>query len=202
MSGVRPGTRPLRTCPPEPKAWQSLHSRPRELGQASGSVHKEVHRAGDAFVRLPTDLRRSECHSESHQPPALRTRCMRDIRACRGGGQPLVLHTSRKLRSFLLDMVRLRSSLLALDGIEEKKGAGPRGPGSRFAEPETLSSTCPTSVPLPRSTPRRASTYRRPVLCAGGNVRQSTWPCQPPPKRNSAQFAGAGRSPLTPTARW
>ena len=39
-------------------------------------------------------------------------------------------------------------------------------PGRKFAEPGTLSSTFPTNVPLPRTAPRGASTYRRPVLGA------------------------------------
>jgi hypothetical protein len=35
----------------------------------------------------PTDLRRSDCHSESHQPRALRTRCSRDTTARADPGQ-------------------------------------------------------------------------------------------------------------------
>jgi hypothetical protein len=45
-----------------------------------------------------------------------------------------------------------------------------------FAEPGTLSSTVPTDLPLPRTAAREASSYRRPVLGAGGNLRHGTCP--------------------------
>ena len=40
---------------------------------------------------FPTDRRRSDCHSESHQPRALRTRCIGDSRECPLTGQALNL---------------------------------------------------------------------------------------------------------------
>ena len=52
----------------------------------------------------------------------------------------------------------------------EEKGPGARTSGHKFAEPGTLSSTFPTNLPLPRSAPRGASSYRRPVLGAGRNL--------------------------------
>jgi len=51
-------------------------------------------------------------------------------------------------------------------GVPKKERAGHVGPAAKFAEPGTLSSTFPTNVPLPRTAPRGASTYRRPVLGA------------------------------------
>ena len=62
--------------------------------------------------------------------------------------------------------MRLHIDVLALEPSEKKNGRA-RTPGRKiFAEPGTLSSTFPTNLPLPRSAPRGASSYRRPVLGA------------------------------------
>src|ERR671919_131396 len=86
------------------------------------------------------------------------------------GRQGLKYRSFRKLRLFLYTKAILRSSLLALRSNRERKRAGPAGPAAKFAEPGTLSSTFPTNVPLPRTAPRGASSYRRPVLGAGATV--------------------------------
>jgi hypothetical protein len=59
----------------------------------------------------------------------------------------------------------------------------------KFAEPGTLSSTFPTNLPLPRSAPRGASSYRRPVLGAVGNLRHRTGPFKGVRTRILALFA-------------
>ena len=70
-----------------------------------------------------------------------------------------------------------------------KKRRAPRLDPKEFAEPGTLSSTFPTSLPLPRSAPRGASSYRRPVLGAGRNLRHGTCPIKGLRRRKFAQFA-------------
>jgi hypothetical protein len=57
--------------------------------------------AGAPSSGLPTDLRRSDCLSESHQPPALRPRCTRDTRASRRARQARSEIDLRSLRNFL-----------------------------------------------------------------------------------------------------
>jgi hypothetical protein len=117
---------------------------------------------------FPTDRRRSDCRSENHQPQTLRTRCKQHPMGPPGRRQGRPERTSRNLRSFLFAQVELRSFVLALVAREVKKGPGPQGPAAKFAEPGTLSSTFPTNLPLPRTAPRGASIYRRPVLGAAG----------------------------------
>ena len=48
------------------------------LGAEVRLAAQEMHRAVAPSSGSPTDLRRSECHSGSHQPRKLRTRCSRD----------------------------------------------------------------------------------------------------------------------------
>lgn len=71
---------------------------------------------------FPTDLRRSDCRSESHQPRTLRTRCIADSRGDPRGRQGTRIATSRKLRSFLFTRPPLRSEAHALDRPEKKNG--------------------------------------------------------------------------------
>ena len=92
------------------------------------------------------------------------------------GRQGAECTTSRKLRSFLFAMVELRLEARALVGKRAKKGPGTKARPQEFAEPGTLSSTFPTNLPLPRSAPRGASSYRRPVLGAGRNLWHRTCP--------------------------
>jgi hypothetical protein len=90
-----------------------------------------MHRAGDAFVRLPIDLRRSGCPSESHQPRALRTRCKQQPRDPAPRRQAPETATLRNLRVFLFATATLRSRLLALGRPRIKRVAGPEGPATR-----------------------------------------------------------------------
>ena len=53
---------------------------------------------------LPTDHRRSDCLSESHQPRALLPRCTRDTRASRGRRQAETKRKYRSLRIFLYNL--------------------------------------------------------------------------------------------------
>ena len=82
----------------------------------------------------------------------------------------------------------------------EEKGPGTKARPQEFAEPGTLSSTFPTNLPLPRSAPRGASSYRRPVLGAGRNLGEETCPCKRGWRRNFAQIAAtlARRTSLLP----
>ncbi len=115
----------------------------------------------------PTDLRRSDCHSESHQPRTLRARCKPHTRGAQSCRQGRSRQTCRKLRSFLFAQGQTAHPC-ACSGVSEEENGRAQGPAARrrFAEPGTLSSTFPTNLPLPRSAPRGASTYRRPVLGA------------------------------------
>jgi hypothetical protein len=123
---------------------------------------------------LPTDRRRSDRRSESHQPRTLRTRCKQHPRGASESRQGCHEPVCRKLRSFLFAQGGTAVDRMCSRPPRGKKGAGPEGPAHKFAEPGTLSSTFPTNVPLPRSAPRGASSYRRPVLGAGRNLRDRT----------------------------
>ena len=140
---------------------------------------------------FPTDRRRSDCRSESHQPLAFRTRCIAHSREHPRARQGVRDATSRKLRSFLFATPTLRPDRCALSAREKKNGRARRARPQRFAEPGTLSSTFPTNLPLPRSAPRGASSYRRPVLGAGRNLWQETCPIKGVQRRNFSQFAAA-----------
>ena len=93
---------------------------------------------------------------------------------------------------------RTATRFRVLWSLERRKEAGHEGPAAReFAEPGTLSSTFPTNLPLPRSAPRGASSYRRPVLGAGRNLGEETCPIKGCPTRKLSQFAGTrGRATL------
>ena len=125
---------------------------------------------------FPTDRRRSGCRSESHQPRALRTRCIADSRGARYRRQGALERTCRKLRSFLFAQARSADQSACSSSVRKKKRPDTRVRPQEFAEPGTLSSTFPTNLPLPRSAPRGASSYRRPVLGAGRNLGEGTGP--------------------------
>ena len=75
-----------------PRACRSIHT---SLATRSRSTKKctEPVTPSSGF---PTDLRRSDCHSESHQPRALRTRCTQDSRwSTRGRQDPPGNHFSQ-----------------------------------------------------------------------------------------------------------
>ena len=115
-----------------------------------------MHRAGAPSSDSPTDRRRSDCLSESHQPRALRPRCTRDTRASRRLRQAVVNREIRSLRNFLYN-----ADTLALSAVCSTKDGTKDSPSRvRFR-------------PLPRLTfrfrvrpPGRASSYSRPVLGA------------------------------------
>jgi hypothetical protein len=90
---------------------------------------------------------------------------------------------------FFSHRVRLQSAPSVLPLLEEEKRPGTKARPQRFAEPGTLSSTFPTNLPLPRSAPRGASSYRRPVLGAGRNLRHGTCAIKGVRCTKFAQFA-------------
>jgi hypothetical protein len=140
---------------------------------------------------FPTDRRRSDCLLESHQPRTLRTRCSHDSRGDVRLRQARRQASCRNLRFFLFARVVLRREALALESSSGKETAEHECSAARFAEPGTLSSTVPTDLPLPRTAAREASSYRRPVLGAGGTLRQRSHVLQDPARRNSTQFGHA-----------
>jgi len=144
---------------------------------------------------FPTDLRRSGCRSESHQPRTLRTRCKPHPRGRVQPRQGALRGTSRNLRFFLYARVELRATTHALALLERRNGPGTRPDPKEFAEPGTLSSTFPTNLPLPRSAPRGASSYRRPVLGAVRTLRHLGRVLQVPTTTNFSEIA---RSPGRP----
>ena len=90
---------------------------------------------------LPIDLRRSECRSGSHQPPALRSRCTRESRGCNAPRQVPGSGKRRNLRSFVFE-IRFRCHHLcrACAGVGQfaielrgnKKSTGAVAPSSGF----------------------------------------------------------------------
>ena len=138
---------------------------------------------------FPTDRRRSDCRSESHQPRTLRTRCIAHSREVVRARQGVETGTCRKLRCFLFTTAMLRLAACALATPGEEKRPDPRVRPQEFAEPGTLSSTFPTNLPLPRSAPRGASSYRRPVLGAGRNLGDRTCPRKGVRRRKFSLFA-------------
>src|SRR6188474_1650656 len=139
---------------------------------------------------FPTDRRRSGCRSENHQPRVLRARCMADTRGTRAVRQGGRSRAARKLRFFLFAQGRTayRGGCSICEREEKRAERGGSTP-KEFAEPGTLSSTFPTNLPLPRSAPRGASSYRRPVLGAGRTLREGARPIKGVRTRKSAQFA-------------
>ena len=96
---------------------------------------------------------------------------------------------------FFSHRVELRLEPHALVWRGQKKGRARRARPQEFAEPGTLSSTFPTNLPLPRSAPRGASSYRRPVLGAGRNLRQGDLADQGGPVKNSLALCGRSERP-------
>ena len=97
--------------------------------------------AGAPSSGFPTDLRRSDCLSESHQPRALRPRCNQDTTGSRHRRQARANCNSRSLRLFLYNAHILAS---------RRRCALPKQ-DQGFAEPGALSSTSPADLPLPRT---------------------------------------------------
>ena len=169
---------------------------------------------------FPTDLRRSDCLSGSHRPRTLRTRCNQHPRVEDNPRQGRRGPTLRKLRRFLFAQSATAYDRTCSGHSKDEKrvgrpvgptaravgsteapdsgGAGSAGAGAeKFAEPGTLSSTFPTNLPLPRSAPRGASTYRRPVLGAGENLGDQARPFKARPRRISPNLRRPGQ-PIQP----
>jgi hypothetical protein len=117
---------------------------------------------------FPIDLRRSDCLSESHQPRALRARCKAHTTGSVTARQGTLNGECRKLRSFLFAQAEIATRAACSKAVEtrtgrqrrpEKKNSPSR---ERFRPPSRLTFRFRV-VPL-----GRASTYRRPVLGAGG----------------------------------
>ena len=144
---------------------------------------------------FPTDRRRSDCLPESHQPWAFRTRCKAHPR---GFGEPVKAPGRQLVANCVLFFSQqacctAKPVLWIREG--RKNGRTRRTRPQEFAEPGTLSSTFPTNLPLPRSAPRGASSYRRPVLGADRNLRHRTCPIKGVRRRNFSLFAGCEREP-------
>ncbi len=80
----------------------------------------------------PTDLRRSDCHSESHQPQTLRARCKPHTRGpppCRQGAPK---RSCRKLRGFLFAQGRIAHDRACSGAFRERITAGHEGPAANI----------------------------------------------------------------------
>lgn len=133
----------------------------------------------------PTDLRRSGCHSENHQPRALRTRCKPHTRGVVHLRQGLSRYACRNLRSFLFATVELRSRAHALVGLREEKKGRSRKPGrvSRRLDGGSRAGLPASPAPERRSSPSRERfrppsrrTFRFRVVLLGG-LRPTGAPC-------------------------
>jgi hypothetical protein len=82
------------------------------VGPDTAKSTQKCTEAGAPSSGLPTDLRRSDCLSESHQPPALRPRCTQDTRASRRCRQAPSNDKYRSLRLSLYKPNILASSRL------------------------------------------------------------------------------------------
>lgn len=87
---------------------------------------------------------------------------------------------------FFSHRVKLRIDALARVLRRRKRGRACRPGRKEFAEPGTLSSTFPTNFPLPRSAPRGASSYWRPVLGAAALYANQATPFKPRPNESRA----------------
>jgi hypothetical protein len=120
----------------------------------------------------PTDLRRSDCHSESHQPRALRTRCKQHTMGIVQSRQGPLGRACRNLRSFLFTQVKLRMRVHALVAPKKEKGRA-RGPGRK------------NSPSRERFRPPSRQTVRFRVVLLGG-LRPTGAPCSA--QRHSMQI--------------
>jgi hypothetical protein len=80
---------------------------------------------------FPTDRRRSDCRSESHQPRTLRTRCIADSMRPPRARQAAARRTCRKLRSFLFTSGRTATTAVCSRSQLRRKRAGHVGPAAR-----------------------------------------------------------------------
>ena len=90
-------------------------------GRERVRAHKKCTEPVAPSSGFPTDLRRSGCRSESHQPHALRTRCISDSRWARQRRQGVLERTFANCALFFSHGVKLRLTSHAL-GSSETKG--------------------------------------------------------------------------------
>src|ERR671919_1015922 len=137
----------------------------RDAGWAGGRepVHEKCTEPVTPPSGFPTDLRRSECRSESHQPRALRTRCNYDLMVSRNPRQASASGRVRKLRFFPFTTVELQAGPCALEALARKEGPGPR------ARPQN-------SPSRERFRPPSRRTFRFRVVLLGG-LRPTGAPC-------------------------
>jgi hypothetical protein len=124
---------------------------------------------------FPTDRRRSDCRSGSHQPWTLRTRCIAHSRGASRARQGIQNDTSRKLRCFLYTTAMLRLAVCALAVRKEENGRT-RGSGRK------------SSPSRERFRPPSRRTFRFRVVLLGG-LRPTGAPC-------SAQAETYGHGPV------
>jgi hypothetical protein len=113
---------------------------------------------------FPTDLRRSDCLSGSHQPWTLRTRCNHDTRAVRQHRQGRRKRTLRKLRDFLFAQGQAAIACVCSGRSTTQKRAGHEGPAAK------------SSPSRERFRPPSRRTFRFRVVLLGG-LRPTGAPC-------------------------
>jgi hypothetical protein len=112
---------------------------------------------------FPTDLRRSDCHSESHQPRALRTRCTQDSRAWTRGRQGPSGNQLSQIATFSFHKGQTAHRCACSSDLREEKAAGPEGPAADSPSRE-------------RFRPPSRRTFRFRVVLLGG-LRPTGAPC-------------------------
>ena len=115
---------------------------------------------------FPTDLRRSDCLSESHQPPAPPS-------SVQSGHYGLEVPASSDLESrfshFAVFSLQYRTYLRRASCALHKRDQG-------FAEPGVLSSTSPADLPLPRTALRESFVLLASRARRSGNLRSGAHP--------------------------
>jgi hypothetical protein len=129
---------------------------------------------------FPTDRRRSDCRSESHQPRTLRTRCIAHSRESPRGRQGVASTTLRKLRYFLFTTATLRLAVCALAARREENGRT-RGSGRK------------DSPSRERFRPPSRRTFRFRVVLLGG-LRPTGAPCSAQEESRRSDLSPQGGS--------
>jgi hypothetical protein len=174
MQGGRPGSTAAEMNSPQipAKCLGRFHSDcERGLGLRIAQVQRKCTEPVTPSSGFPTDRRRSDCLSESHQPRTLRTRCMHDSRVPPRYRQGHRIATIRNLRSFLFTQGFVAVRATCSDGQLRRKTAGPGGPAARFRRagnafvhlpdrPSAFAYSCSGGfvLPAPRARRRQEST--------------------------------------------
>jgi hypothetical protein len=167
-----------------PRAQRSIHRTRPGPGGSIRSTEKctEPVTPSSGF---PTDRRRSGCHSESHQPRALRTRCKPHTRCPPDTRQEAPEAACRKLRLFLFATGRLRQAALALVTSRDEKAAEPEDAAAELEARRRLQIAEASALPAPerKSSPSRERfrppsqrAFRFRVVLLGG-LRPTGAPC-------------------------